>query len=346
MDNHRLDRSPAKLLAVDANGAVRHLPRTRLSSVFSAGDLIVANDAATLPASLVGHHCASREPIEVRLAAWVSHHNLREFAAIAFGSGDHSTRTEDRSPPPPLAPGDRLSLGPLTAVIERLLDHPRLFRLRLSCDSATILAGLAQHGRPIQYAHIPEPLALWDVWTRIAADPIAFEAPSAGFAFDWRTLAAWRQRGICFTTLTHAAGISSTGDPALDARLPFDEPYHIPERTAAAIAHARSRGARIIAIGTSVVRALESAADAVGSIPPGHGIARGRIGRQTPLRTVDALLTGVHQTGDSHFELLRAFASDAVLATVSEAFRAWDYQPHEFGDSLLIERQRRARHQA
>jgi S-adenosylmethionine:tRNA ribosyltransferase-isomerase len=61
---------------------------------------------------------------------------------------------------------------------------------------------------------------------------------------------------------------------------------------------------------------------------------------------LDALLTGIHQVGDSHFELLRAFASDVVLASVSEAFRARDYRPHEFGDSLLIERQRRARHQA
>jgi S-adenosylmethionine:tRNA ribosyltransferase-isomerase len=228
----------------------------------------------------------------------------------------------------------------MTAVIEHLLDHPRLFRLRFLGDCATILAGLAQHGRPIQYAHIPEPLALWDVWTRIAADPIAFEAPSAAFAIDWRMLAAWRHRGIGFTTLTHAAGISSTGDPALDARLPFDEPYHIPEQTVAAIAHARSRGSRIIAVGTSVVRALEPAADADGGVLPGDGVARGRVGRQTPLRIVDAALTGVHQVGDSHFDLLRAFASDIVLTSVSEAFQAYDYQPHEFGDSLLIERQR------
>ena len=128
----------------------------------------------------------------------------------------------------------------------RFLDKP-----------ATILGGLARHGRPIQYAHVPVPLALSDVWTRIAADPIAFEPPSAGFALDWRTLAAWRQRGIGFATLTHAAGISSTGDRTLDLRLPFDEPYSIPERTAAAIKQAKSKGGRIIAIGTTVVRAIE-----------------------------------------------------------------------------------------
>ncbi|MGA7373798.1 MAG: S-adenosylmethionine tRNA ribosyltransferase, partial [Methyloceanibacter sp.] len=112
----------------------------------------------------------------------------------------------------------------------RFLDKP-----------ATILGGLARHGRPIQYAHVPVPLASADVWTRIAADPIAFEPPSAGFALDWRTLAAWRQRGIGFATLTHAAGISSTGDRTLDLRLRFDEPYSIPERTAAAIKQAKSK---------------------------------------------------------------------------------------------------------
>ena len=124
---------------------------------------------------------------------------------------DH--RTEDRPPPPPLAPGDRLTLGPLRACVERLLDHPRLIALRFIGNRYTVLAGLARHGRPIQYAHVPEPLLLEDVWTRIAADPVAFEPPSAGFALDWATLAGWRRRGIGFATLSHAAGISSTGDP-------------------------------------------------------------------------------------------------------------------------------------
>ncbi len=94
-------------------------------------------------------------------------------------------------------------------------------------------AGWPVTGIPIQYAHVREPLALWDVWTRIAADPIAFEPPSAGFALDWRTLEAWRGRGVGFATITHAAGISSTGDSTLDRQFPFDEPYIIPQRTAA-----------------------------------------------------------------------------------------------------------------
>jgi len=334
----RPDRRSAQLLSIDAEGGMRHLPRTALASLFAPGDLVIANDAATLPASLRGTHCASGEPIEVRLAAWVSIRDPTRFAAIAFGVGDHRTRTEDRMLPPSVAPGDRLTLGPLVAIVERPLGDPRLFRLRFVGDRATVLAGLARHGRPIQYAHVPEPLALWDVWTRIAADPIAFEPPSAGFAFDWHTQAVWRQRGIGFATLAHAAGISSTGDPVLDQRLPFDEPYRIPKPTAAAINRAKSNGRRIIAIGTTVVRALESAAHADGSVRAGDGVARGRILRETPLRVVDAILTGVHHRGESHFELLRAFANDALLDQISTAFDQHGYRPHEFGDFMLIER--------
>ena len=210
--------------------------------------------------------------------------------------------------------------------------------LRFSGDCSTILRGLAQHGRPIQYAHVPDAVALWDVWTGIAAEPIAFEAPSAGFALDWRTLATWRQRGIVFATLAHAAGISSTGNATLDLRLPFDEPYRIPATTAEAIEQAQSRRARIVAIGTTVVRALEAAADAVGRVRAGDGITSLRVGSETPLRVVDTLLTGVHEPGESHFELLRAFASDAALDRIFKTVVKHGYRTHEFGDSVLIER--------
>jgi S-adenosylmethionine:tRNA ribosyltransferase-isomerase len=179
---------------------------------------------------------------------------------------------------------------------------------------------------------------LWDVSTKIAADPIAFEPPSAGFALDWRTLSVWRQRGVSFSTLTHAAGISSTGDPTLDLRLPFDESYYIPRRTASAINDVKSKGGHIVAVGTTVVRALESAANADGSVVIGYGVAKGRIGRHTPIRVVDAILTGVHRPGESHFELLEAFTDDAVLDEISKAFSTHSYRPHEFGDSMLIER--------
>lgn len=338
------ERGSAKLLIMQGDGVVRHLPRAALASLFCPGDLVIANDAATLPASLTGIHCPSGAAIEIRLAAWVSAGDLKQFVAVAFGAGNHCTRTEDRSPPPPLSPGDRLALGPLVATIGPLLEHPRLFRLHFLGDQSSILAGLARHGRPIQYAHVKEPLALCDVWTKIAADLMAFETPSAGFALDWRTQARWRHRGVGFATITHAAGISSTGDPAVDLRLPFDELYRIPEQTAAAIMRAKSNRRRVVAIGTTVARALESAASSDGGVRAGDGVASGRIGRETVLQVVDTILTGVHRPGESHFELLRAFATDAVLNEISAIASGHGYRPHEFGDSMLIERCPRVAH--
>jgi S-adenosylmethionine:tRNA ribosyltransferase-isomerase len=334
----------ARLLVLDARRSLRELPRRDFASLLRAGDLVVANDAATLPASLAGMHVASGAAIEVRLAGARSltiDANPR-FVAIVFGAGDFRTRTEERAPPPALAVGDRLALGPITATVERLLGHARLVEVRLEGSRATVWAAIAHHGRPIQYTHVSAPLAQWDVWTPIAAAPLAFEPPSAGFTLDWRSLAELRARGAGFATITLAAGISSTGDTALDARLPFDEPYRIPEATAAAIRRVKVRGGRVIAIGTTVVRALESAAARDGSVRAGNGIATIRIGPATPLRVVDAILSGTHAPGTSHFELLRAFADDAALESMGRALEGGGFRTHEFGDSIFAARSKDA----
>ena len=170
---------------------------------------------------------------------------------------------------------------------------------------AAIWEGLARHGKPIQYAHVRQPLALWDTWTPIAGVPAAFEPPSASFALDWQTLASMRARRVRFATITHAAGLSSTGDPDLDALLPFDEPYGIPERTTWELQRARAEGRRIVAIGTTVVRALEHAAGRDGIVRAGDAIATQRIGPSTHLRVVDAILSGTHEPGSSHYALLK-----------------------------------------
>ena len=336
--------SDARLLVIGGDGRPQHAARAALADCLEPGDLLVANDAATIPASLRGVHRRTGGEIEIRLAGRhsLAPDDVHEFTAIAFGAGDYRTRTEDRQLPPELRPGDALRLGPLDATIERLLGHPRLLGLRFAGTADAIWAGLARHGRPIQYAHLTAPLELWDVWTRVAALPVAFEPPSAGFVLDWKLLRALCARGIGFATLTHAAGISSTGDVMLDAMLPFDEPYDLPEETVKAIARTRARGGEVVALGTTVTRALEHAGSRPAGLRPGAGLATQRIGGDWPLRVVDAIVTGVHQPGDSHYDLLRAFAGDAILQRMSAELEHNGYRSHEFGDSVLLAPRRRS----
>jgi S-adenosylmethionine:tRNA ribosyltransferase-isomerase len=330
----------ARLLHVDASGRVSHHLRTALPDLLQAGDLLVANDAATMPASLAGVHRPTGMAIEVRLATRrsLAVDDVRSFGAVVFGAGDFRMRTEDREAPPPLGAGDRLVLGPLEATVTRSLGHPRFVEIAFQGTADAIRAGLARHGRPVQYAHLDEPLEPWDVWTRVAALPVAFEPPSAGFVLDWQLLDMLQARGIGFATLTHAAGLSSTGDAALDARLPFDEPYHLPAATVQAIALGRRRGTRVVAVGTTVARALEHAAAAPAGLVPGAGVATLRLGAATTLRVVDALVSGTHEPGSSHHDLLRAFVADDTLARLDAALESAGYRTHEFGDSVLLER--------
>ena len=335
-----LQRPPqAKILVVDRQGDIWHWARSRFVDLFRPGDLVIANDAATLPASITGTHERTGRPIEVRLAGRrsLAPDGISRCTAVVFGAGDFRIPTEQRPLPPDLAIGDRLALGPLRATVEEMLGHARLVRIEFDGSLDEIWEGLARHGRPIQYSHVRTSLAVWDVWTPIAGLPAAFEPPSAGFAFDWNSLACLKERGINFATITHAAGISSTGDAELDAHLPFDEPYRIPSETAAAIGRTRARGGRVIAVGTTVVRALEHAARC-GNVRPGEGLATQRIGASTRLHIVDAILSGTHEPGSSHYELLQAFAEDAVLRRVTHELDSSGYRTHEFGDSVMIER--------
>ncbi len=108
-------------------------------------------------------------------------------------------------------------------------------------------------------------------------------------------------------------------------------------RTAWELRQARTEGRRIIAIGTTVVRALEHAAARDGIVRAGNGVATQRIGPSTHLRIVDAILSGTHERGSSHYELLRAFADEATLGRIDAELNAHEYRTHEFGDSVFLE---------
>ncbi|MFN7972635.1 MAG: S-adenosylmethionine:tRNA ribosyltransferase-isomerase [Acidobacteriota bacterium] len=297
------------------------------------GDVLVVNDAATIPASLAGTTAtgaAIEARLMARLGAWT-------FAAVLFGAGDWRARTEDRPAPPRLAAGDALRFGDLDGRIARVWpESPRLVDLALGSEIEELAVAIQRHGRPIQYSYVKGDLAPWHVQTLFGARPWAFEPPSAGRPLTWGLLRALRARGVALATVTHAAGISSTGDASLDALLPLPERYDIPRRTVTAVSAAKAAGRKVVAAGTSVVRALEGCFASHGRLVTGEGVTDLRLGPGFRPRVVDALFTGMHEPGTSHFELLRAFIDDALLARAHARAESGGYLGHEMGDSSLI----------
>lgn len=330
-------RSDLRLLVLEPrHGAWSDAALDDLPRLLAPGDLLVVNDAATLPAALPAR-TSSGEPIELRLAG----QDPPDFWAVAFGAGDWRQRTEDRPAPPVVAKGSTVFVGgpggdALPAAVREVSPlSPRLLRLRFAAGDDGLWPALYRHGRPVQYSYLSQPLDLWDVQTPYHARPWAMEMPSAGRGLTLPRLFALRRAGVRVAALTHAAGLSSTGDPALDAALPLPERYEIPPGTVRAVEETRAAGRRVVAVGTTVVRALESAA-AGGSLRAGAGTATLRIGPGFRPRVVDGLLTGVHDDGTSHFELLKAFAPEPLLERALRHARDEGYLGHEFGDVLLV----------
>lgn len=348
----RQRRSDARLLAVDAGtGQHADLNVTDLPSLLRSGDLLVVNDAATVPASLQGQVAApggaGGQAVELRLAGFAAAAPGESaddaFWAILFGAGDWRTPTEHRPPPPVVAAGARIELaGALAAqVLEVAPISPRLVRVRFTLRGAALWAALYAHGKPVQYSYLQQEVALWSVQTAYAARPWAVELPSAGRPLSWEILLRLRQSGVELAWLTHAAGLSSTGEPALDAALPLPERYEIPDTTASLIARTRRRGGRVIAVGTTVVRALEGAAQAAAASGRGQLLATSGItdlvlSPRSRLRIVDGILTGIHSPEESHFQLLAAFSPLSLLRQSWEHASASGYLCHEFGDLSLI----------
>src|SRR5262252_1638457 len=178
--------------------------------------------------------------------------------AVLFGPGDWRTRTESRSAPPYVLEGQSVVVAGLDAQVIRVSPiSPRLVQLEFHAAADAFWKAVYQRGRPVQYAHLAEELPLWHVQTSYAGRPWAVEMPSAGRPLRWSLLLQLRRQGVFVVSLTHAAGLSSTGDAALDGVLPLAEHFEIPQATAEVISQAKRSGGRVVAVGTTVVRALE-----------------------------------------------------------------------------------------
>jgi S-adenosylmethionine:tRNA ribosyltransferase-isomerase len=327
-------RDGVRLLAVDpAAGKLHSVHVSDLPALLAPGDLLVVNDAATLPASLHGQ-TDDGQSVEIRLLD-AGADGL--FRAVLFGPGDWHQPTEDRPPPPPLEPGARLHCGTLAACITaRSPLSPRLVKLAFDARGAALWAALYREARPVQYSYLAHELPLWAVQTVYGSRPWAVEMPSAGRPLSWEILFALRRRGVGWAAITHGAGLSSTGDAAIDGALPLAERFEIPPATVAAVRATKRRGGRVVAVGTTVVRALEGAVARWGVLRAGCGQTDLRLGPGSRLRVVDGLLTGVHGPGESHFALLATFAPTSLLDAATARASVEGYLAHEFGDAMLI----------
>jgi S-adenosylmethionine:tRNA ribosyltransferase-isomerase len=331
-------QNSGRLLIVPSGpGAEREWIDTRVDHLerwLGAPDLLVVNDAATLPACLQGRS-ARGDPLELRLLGVP--HDEQRWRGVLLGAGDFRIKTEDRPPPPELAVGDVIEFPGLRAlIVARSRLSPRLVDVRFDRSGEALWAALYRVGRPVQYAHEPQPLPLYAVQTAYGQRPWAAEMPSAGWPLRWSTLLGLRRKGVGLVALTHAAGLSATGDPAIDAALPLPERYEIPEATVLAIERAHAGAGRVIAVGTSVVRALEGRQRSRGNLSSGAGVTDLIIDAGFVPQVVDGLLTGVHDSTESHFRLLQAFADARTLSAALDHALSRGYRGHEFGDSMLL----------
>jgi S-adenosylmethionine:tRNA ribosyltransferase-isomerase len=335
----REDASETRVLRVRPSGALELSTSGALSRWIAAGSVVVVNDAATVPASLMGQTSAG-DALEARLAE-VPEREDSVVRAVLFAPGDWRAPTEARTDAPTVHGGDVLSLGPLRARVERVdAAHPRLVWLRfLSANLQALFRELYAHGRPVQYSYLRGALALWHVQTPLATRPVAVEAPSSGYALDWALLAKLRANGVQIAPVTHATGLSSTGDAAMDRLFPLDEPYEISARSAQMISRAIDEGRAVVAIGTGAMRAIESSARANGGrVQAERARTALRLGPSERALVTSALLTGVHEPESSHGALLAALIERATVERAAERARDMAMLGHEFGDAMFVER--------
>ncbi|MBX7079620.1 MAG: S-adenosylmethionine:tRNA ribosyltransferase-isomerase [Nannocystaceae bacterium] len=326
-----------RLLVIDPAGdAIVERTVGALPQLLRAGDRVVVNDAATMPASLAVRAASRDARLELRFAGPPTH---GRWPAVLMGPGDWHTDTDRREPPPVLLVGDALAIegGGRLEVVAVDPYAPRLLEVAFDRDQAQAWALLLRHGRPVQYAYLDRDVELAEVQTSYAGRPWSVEMPSAGRPLTIATLLALRAAGIGVSRLTHAAGLSATGDASLDRRLPLPERYALPQTTVDEIARSRDAGGRIVAVGTSVVRALEGNARAHGGrLRAGEFVTDHRLGPGVTLLQVDGVLSGVHEPGSSHHALLSAFAPATLLERAHAYALSHELAIHEFGDSTLV----------
>lgn len=323
-------RDRVRLMILDRQTfQVEHSRFDRLGNFLRPGDLLVFNSSRTLPAVLEGCEAPEGICMQVRLAehlpddSWLALLLCQQGEPFACG----------------LQIGMQIHFSPrLGAIVEgRDRTIPRLWKLRFSQSGTELIDALYQLGQPIRYEYVSAPWDLDYYQTVYAKEPGSAEMPSAGRAFTWKLLFELQRQGIETAHIVLHTGLSSYMDDDLDAQhLASEEEYFISQPTAAKINQTHQAGGRVIAVGTTVVRALESVVDETGRVQATHDYTRMRITKDHKLKAVEGLLTGLHEPEASHLDLLTAFLPARVIQSAYREAVQQEYLWHEFGDLNLI----------
>ena len=310
----------AMLVATRGDGALVHARFGQLHRFLAAGDLLVVNTSATLAAALparlgdrsVGLHLST----PLGGARWVV-----------------ELRTEERLPfgPVPARTSVALPAGARAELLAPYAGSERLHVARLALG-APLRTYLARHGRPIRYRHTERERPLADHQTVFGLEAGSAEMPSAGRPFTAEQVTGLVARGVLVAPAALHTGVSSLER----GELPYPERYAVPAATARLVNAVHGWGGRVVAVGTTVARALETVAARDGTVRSGEGTTDLVITRERGLRAIDGLLSGWHEPASSHLSLLEAAAGDELLARSYAAARAHGYRWHEFGDAHLV----------
>ncbi len=320
-----LSRDGVRLLVARPDG-VEHANFRDLPAHLSPGDLVVVNTSATLPAAVSA----------------VRSHGLEMPLHVAgeLPGGDwvvEVRRPDNAGPAGDVAPGEvvRLPGGVALTMGESYPDAgvrgSRLWRADPEPRVGRV-GYLTAQGRPIRYGYLTTATRMSDLQTVYADEPGSAEMPSAGRPLTDRLLTRLMTRGVAVAPLVLHTGVSSPEkhEP------PIPEPYRVPAATAHLVNAVRRAGGRVVAVGTTVVRALETVATEDGRVRAGEGWTDLVIGPAHRVRVVDGLISGLHEPEASHLLMLEAVAGADLVAAAYEAAVAKRYLWHEFGDSMLF----------
>jgi S-adenosylmethionine:tRNA-ribosyltransferase-isomerase (queuine synthetase) len=304
------------LVSRGSSGEISHHRFRGLPSLLWPGDVLVINNTGTLPAQVRAAggravHFSSPLPD----GAWlVELRQVKNKISMPNGTG---------------FAGQVIDLPAGAALTLLAKATGRLWRARLS---VAVVPYLLRHGVPIRYSYVRRDWPLPWYQTVFARNPGSAEMPSASRPFTPELVTELASRGVLIAPLTLHAGVSS-----LEAdEDPYPEPYDVPPATARLVNHVRAHGGRVIAAGTTVVRALETAAAGSGEVVPSAGWASHVVTPETGVQVVDGLLTGLHEPRSSHLRMLAAFAGPELLSRCYQAAITSGYLWHEFGDVHLL----------